>query len=207
MNLEYWNSNKNFSLYYNSNHVISLESDIKPPVSYLPLEDFGFSYFCCGANSGILSEQDQSLLNCYIKAKEMEKEHKKDRFNMKFFRSYLDLGIGNHKILLYYNGEISQNFVKDTNMVVDPGFRHIVEFDFDDVCNKISEYASNDDIRKLKIYYNIHKPRFSKEDFIKKYKGTYPNLELKNPAHNWSTWADLEKDMIKDLDFLIQNGR
>lgn len=46
-NLKFWSKNKQYKLYYNSDHVIALESKYVKviPDTYLPLESFGFDYF------------------------------------------------------------------------------------------------------------------------------------------------------------------
>jgi hypothetical protein len=72
--LDQWNEDKNMHLYYNSNHVISLEyaysliiitdsEGINKPLKYLPLESFGTFYFI---TSFQLSRKHLKLLGDYF---------------------------------------------------------------------------------------------------------------------------------------------
>lgn len=62
---QWWESSDEFRLYYNSNHVISLEKGIKPPEGYDPIEDYGYFYFL---NSFNPTPQYIDLLEEYLSA-------------------------------------------------------------------------------------------------------------------------------------------
>ena len=42
--LTFWNKNRDFKIYYNSNHVINLEKDVSPPKGYLELNKFDLNH-------------------------------------------------------------------------------------------------------------------------------------------------------------------
>lgn len=43
----------------------------------------------------------------------------------------------------------------------------------------------------------------TKQEFIKKYIGVYPDVRSKNPV--WKTWNELENSMDKDLDEVLKH--
>ena len=72
-NLKFWNKNKNYSLYYNSDHVIALESKYvkELPNTYLPLEVFGKTYFINSFE--ITNKEIITLLEDYLNKHSIDK--------------------------------------------------------------------------------------------------------------------------------------
>jgi len=66
-NLNFWNKNREYKLFYNSNHVIAIEKENAStlPLTYLPLEDFGIGYFI---NAFSLKGEYVTVLKDYIKS-------------------------------------------------------------------------------------------------------------------------------------------
>lgn len=66
-NLKFWNKNRSYKLYYNSDHVIALEEKSLPVLTttYLPIECFGQEYFISAFN--IKDELILKLLKEYFK--------------------------------------------------------------------------------------------------------------------------------------------
>lgn len=66
--LRFWERNPEYTLYYNSGHVINLDyyrSGADHYISFLPAEDFGYDYFS-SAFEGLLDEYEQDLLKRYF---------------------------------------------------------------------------------------------------------------------------------------------
>ena len=59
--LNFWNDNKDYKLYYNSNHVIN--SDVPIGGNFLLAEDFGYDYFI---NAFELDDKGIELLKQYF---------------------------------------------------------------------------------------------------------------------------------------------
>ena len=61
-----WTYLPDFRLWYNSNHVVIIEPDIElTDKGYLPLSDFGLSYFVSAFN---LDDYYKNLLRDYLKS-------------------------------------------------------------------------------------------------------------------------------------------
>ena len=61
-----WTYLPDFRLWYNSNHVVIIEPDIElTDKGYLPLSDFGMSYFVSAFNLG---DYYKNLLHDYLKS-------------------------------------------------------------------------------------------------------------------------------------------
>ena len=61
-----WTNLPDFRLWYNSNHVVIIEPDIElTDKGYLPLSDFGMSYFVSAFNLG---DYYKNLLRDYLKS-------------------------------------------------------------------------------------------------------------------------------------------
>jgi len=67
--LRFWVDNKDYRLWYNSDHVINIPIDTHPTFKngrkFLPIEEFGYYYFL-SSFSGILEEEDMKLLAQYF---------------------------------------------------------------------------------------------------------------------------------------------
>lgn len=61
--LRFWDKNRMYKLYYNSDHVINSPVYIKE--HWLPVEDFGYDYFV-SAFKGLLTDEEKLLLKQYF---------------------------------------------------------------------------------------------------------------------------------------------
>ena len=66
--LKFWNENKNYKIHYNSDHCINVPTDVKVP-TFLPIEDFGHSYFEKWYTQGLITKDGKKLLDKYFDVK------------------------------------------------------------------------------------------------------------------------------------------
>lgn len=64
-NLYFQKLNKDFRIYYNGDHVISLHNSITPPSGYEDLSSYGFPHLSMSFN-GLLSSDEEDMLYDYI---------------------------------------------------------------------------------------------------------------------------------------------
>lgn len=62
--LRFWDKNRKYKLYYNSDHVINSDVYINGG-DWLPVEDFGYSYFL-SSFKGLLTDEEELLLKKYF---------------------------------------------------------------------------------------------------------------------------------------------
>lgn len=61
--LRFWELNPSYKLHYNSDHVVNSKINLEP--TYLPAEEFGYSYFQSAFN-GLLDNYELELLKKYF---------------------------------------------------------------------------------------------------------------------------------------------
>lgn len=66
--LRFWNDNRHYNLFYNSNHVIAVEGtavETNMGLQYFPIQDYGYDYFVSSFD-GLLDEFELGLLREYF---------------------------------------------------------------------------------------------------------------------------------------------
>lgn len=63
--LRFWDKNRKYKLYYNSDHVINSPVYINGG-HWVPVEDFGYNYFS-SSFKGLLTDEEEMLLKRYFK--------------------------------------------------------------------------------------------------------------------------------------------
>ncbi len=66
--LQFWGKNRNYNLFYNSNHVVAVDANEIVGISshWIPITDFGIQYFL---SSHPIDSKDKELLIEYFKLK------------------------------------------------------------------------------------------------------------------------------------------
>lgn len=67
--LRFWHKNKEYNIYYNSDHCINIPSYVINPFpnkEFLPIEEFGYDYFSKWYDQELITIKDLGLLNLYF---------------------------------------------------------------------------------------------------------------------------------------------